>query len=91
MGCLPLGSTISHYSINELIATGGMGEVYKATDTQLGRMVALKTLLPVLAAEPKSRLRFIQEARTASGLSHPSICTVFEVGQEGDFAFIAMQ
>jgi Tol biopolymer transport system component len=74
-----------------MIGRGGMGEVYKAVDVQLGRVVALKTLLSAKATDDDARRRFLREARAASILSHPSICTIYEVGQEGDVAFIAMQ
>jgi serine/threonine protein kinase/dipeptidyl aminopeptidase/acylaminoacyl peptidase len=82
---------ISHYRVKELIGRGGMGEVYKAVDVQLGRVVALKTLSPALSSDPSAHQRFLREARAASILSHPSICTVFEVGQDGDLTFISMQ
>jgi len=91
MSSLSIESTISHYRIKGLIGHGGMGEVYKAVDVQLGRVVALKTLLPAKATDEDARRRFLREARAASILSHPSICTIYEVGQEGDVAFIAMQ
>jgi Tol biopolymer transport system component len=91
MRSLAIDSTISHYRIKELIGRGGMGEVYKAVDIQLGRVVALKTLLSEKAADEDARRRFLREARAASILSHPSICTIYEVGQEGDVAFISMQ
>lgn len=84
-------STISHYKIKELIAIGGMGQVYRAVDLQLGRVVALKTIRPVNAADPQANQRFLREARAASILSHHSICTIYEIGQEGDLTFIAMQ
>ena len=71
-------STISHYRIKELIAIGGMGEVYRAIDLQLGRVVALKTILSVKADNPDAYRRFLREARSASILSHPSICTIYE-------------
>jgi len=85
------GSTISHYRIKERIAKGGMGEVYKAVDLRLGRVVAVKVLNPALAGSEKARRRFLREARAASILSHPSICTIFEVGQEGELSFIIME
>jgi serine/threonine protein kinase len=84
-------STISHYKIKELIASGGMGEVYRAIDLQLGRVVALKTILSIKADDPDAHRRFLREARSASILSHPSICTIYEIAQEGDLTFIAMQ
>jgi serine/threonine protein kinase len=84
-------SNISHYKIKELIASGGMGEVYRAIDLQLGRVVALKTILPNRADDPNSHQRFLREARAASILSHPSICTIYEIGKDGELTFIAMQ
>jgi serine/threonine-protein kinase len=91
MHSLSPDSTISHYRVKELIGRGGMGEIYKATDLHLGRVVALKTLSPNLTADQSAHQRFMREARAASILSHPSICTVFEVGKDGDLLFIAMQ
>lgn len=91
MSSLSPDSTISHYKIKELIGRGGMGEIYKAVDAELGRIVAIKTLSPALIADQSAQQRFLREARAASILSHPSICTVFEVGKEGDLVFIAMQ
>jgi serine/threonine protein kinase len=91
MSSLATDSRISHYKIKEMIGRGGMGEVYKAVDIQLGRVVALKTLLSAKSNDEDARRRFLREARAASILSHPSICTIYEVGQEGDIAFIAMQ
>lgn len=91
METLGPASTISHYQIKEPIGSGGMGEVYKAVDLQLGRVVALKTLPPARAADQDANRRFLREARAASILSHPSICTIYEVGQDGDLAYIAMQ
>ena len=91
MSSLSPDSTISHYKIKELIGRGGMGEIYKAVDVELGRVVAIKTLSPALIADQSAQQRFLREARAASILSHPSICTVFEVGKEGDLVFIAMQ
>jgi serine/threonine protein kinase/Tol biopolymer transport system component len=86
-----VGTRIGRYEIKELLGRGGMGEVYKATDTELGRTVAIKTLSPRLVGDQIARQRFLREARAASLLSHPSICTIYEVGQEGDLFFIAMQ
>jgi len=91
MSSLSSGSTVSHYRIMGLIGSGGMGEVYKAVDLQLGRLVALKTILPLRATDPNIHQRFLREARAASILTHPSICTIYEIGQEGDLTFIAMQ
>ena len=91
MSSLSPDSTISHYKIKELIGRGGMGEIYKAVDVELGRVVAIKTLSPALIADQNAQQRFLREARAASILSHPSICTVFEVGKAGDLVFIVMQ
>jgi Tol biopolymer transport system component/serine/threonine protein kinase len=91
MSSLQPGSVISHYRIKELIASGGMGEVYKAVDLRLGRVVALKVPSPDLIGNLKAHQRFMREARAASLLSHPGICTIFEVGQEGELCFIVME
>ena len=82
---------INHYNVKEMLGRGGMGEVYRAIDTRLGRTVAIKTLSPGLIDKPTARQRFFREARATSILSHPSICTVYEVGQHEDTVFIAMQ
>ena len=85
------GSTVGRYRVDELLGVGGMGVVYRATDERLGRQVALKFLPPALSLDAHAKRRFLQEARAASSLDHPNVCTIYEVDETADGTlYIAM-
>ena len=83
--------TLGHYKILDRIGAGGMGEVYRARDTRLGRTVAIKVLKAGIAGDPDRRARFLQEARATAALSHPNIATLFEIGEDQDELFLVFE
>src|SRR5947209_19725828 len=86
-----IGSNLHNYRIVEKLGVGGQGEVYKAVDTKLGRAVVIKILPPELTVKETNLKRFEREARLASALDHPNICTIFDMDEAGGLHFIAMQ
>ena len=86
-----IGQTILHYKIIEQIGQGGMGEVYKAQDTKLDRFVALKFLPSQLTATEEEKARFIQEAKAASAMNHPNVCTIHSIEEFDNQLFIVME
>ena len=88
---LAIGARLGPYQIEEPIGAGGMGEVFRARDTRLDRLVAIKILPPDKVADPDRVRRFMQEARTASGLNHPNIVTSHDIAAEGDRQYIVME
>jgi len=86
-----IGKTILHFKILDKLGEGGMGEVYKAQDTKLDRFVALKFLPPNLTADAEQKTRFIQEAKAASAMNHPNVCTIFDIQEDNGQLFIVME
>src|SRR5688572_28547996 len=85
------GTRLGPYEIATPLGAGGMGEVYRAKDTRLGREVAIKILPGHLSADPAARARFEREARSVSSLNHPHVCTLHDVGREGDTDFLVLE
>src|SRR5580704_7311875 len=83
--------TLGHYKILDRIGAGGMGEVYRARDTRLGRTVAIKVLTAGVATDPVRRERFLRDARAATALSHPNIAALYEIGEDQDQLFLVLE
>src|ERR1700737_3090317 len=88
---LTSGTRLGPYEIQSPLGAGGMGEVYRATDTRLDRTVAIKILPSQFTADPVSKQRFDREAKAISGLNHPNICTLYDVGHQDGVDFIVME
>src|SRR5579863_7154786 len=86
-----VGKKLLHYQLIEKIGAGGMGEIYKAQDSRLNRLVAVKILSPGMSADPERKRRFFQEAQAASALNHPNIITLYDIVSEGDMQCIVME
>jgi serine/threonine protein kinase len=86
-----IGRTLGPYQILDKLGEGGMGEVYRARDTRLDRLVAIKVLPPFAREDPERRQRFEREARAVAALNHPNICTLHDVGHDGDVHFLVME
>src|SRR6266568_7366812 len=86
-----LGKSIAHYLVVERLGQGGMGVVYRARDTHLDRFVALKVLPPERVADPERKRRFVQEAKAASALNHPNIVHIYDIANDGEIDYIAME
>src|SRR5580700_5475416 len=89
--CTMVGKKILHYQLIDKIGAGGMGEIYKAQDDRLNRLVAVKILSPGLSTDPERKRRFFQEAQAASALNHPNIITLYDIVSEGDMQCIVME
>src|SRR3954471_10657906 len=83
--------TLSHYKILERIGAGGIGEVYRARDTRLGRTVAIKVVKPEITGDPALLARFLEDARAAAALSHPNIAAIGDIGEDQDQLFLAFE
>ena len=86
-----IGKTLAHYQITGLLGKGGMGEVFRALDTKLGREVAIKILPPEVAKDPERAARFEREARTLASLQHPNVASIYGFAEDGGVPFLAME